>query len=50
MTEQPLKPFGIPKDPNHILRCRYKYSKDNENYYIFADFEIKYIDGGGFIC
>jgi hypothetical protein len=37
-----LKPFGYPKDPIGIIRCRYKYSKDNEDYYILADFEIKY--------
>jgi hypothetical protein len=45
MTEQPLKPVGILNDPNHILRCRYTYTSETENYYILADFEINYIDG-----
>jgi hypothetical protein len=35
-----LKPFGYPKDPIGIIRCRYKYSKDNEDYYILADFAV----------
>jgi hypothetical protein len=34
MTEQPLKPVGIPNDPNHILRCRYTFTNETENYYI----------------
>jgi hypothetical protein len=38
--EQPLKPKGLPNNPTGLLRCRYKYSKDNEDYYILADFEI----------
>lgn len=38
--EQPLKPKGIPEDPDHILRCQYKYSNQKDDYYILADFEI----------
>jgi hypothetical protein len=42
--EQPLKPKGLPNNPTGLLRCQYKYSKDNKDYYILADFEIKYKD------
>lgn len=44
MTEQPLKPTGIPNDPNHILRCQYKYTNQKDDYYTLADYEIKYMD------
>jgi hypothetical protein len=45
-----LKPLPLPQaDPLRIVRCQYKYSKDNEDYYILADFEGKYDSDGNVV-
>jgi hypothetical protein len=37
-----LKPFGLPVDPLCIIRCQYRY--ENQDYFILADFELKFKD------